>query len=127
MKFEFYRGLIWIPISIEYQGKAVRIENCIVDTGSATTAIDIDLIDFDYRKPSVIKRLCGIGGGSQEVICQKISKFLMDKEELNDVEIEFGDIKSDFGINGFIGNDILKRFVFTIDFSKQKIDMINMN
>jgi hypothetical protein len=126
MKFEIYKGLIWIPIYIEYKRKAVKIENCILDTGSATTAIDIELVEFDYRKPSVIKRLCGIGGGSQEVISQKISKFMIDKKELNDVEIEFGDIKSDFGINGFIGNDILKRFVFTIDFSKQEVDMITL-
>ncbi len=109
---------------IEYEGKAVRIENCILDTGSATTAIDIDLVDFDYRKPSAIRRLCGLGGGSQEVICQTISKLLTDKTELNDVEIEFGDIKSDFGINGFIGNDILEKFSVKIDYLKQEIDLI---
>ncbi len=57
MKFEFDKGLIWIPIKIQYEGKSIEIEKCILDTGSATTAIDIDLVDFNYRKPASIKRL----------------------------------------------------------------------
>ena len=46
-----------------------------------------------------------------------------DYPELKDIEIEFGDIKSDFGINGFVGNDILSKFSFTVNFSKHVIDM----
>jgi len=61
MKFEYYKGLIWIAVSLEYEGKLIGIDKCIFDTGSATTAIDIDLVDFDYRKPSFIRRLCGFG------------------------------------------------------------------
>ena len=38
MKFAFRQGLIWIPIEIIYEGQAVKIQDCIVDTGSATTA-----------------------------------------------------------------------------------------
>ena len=68
MNFVFDQGLIWISINIQYEGKSIEIENCILDTGSATTAIDIDLVDFNYRKPASIKRLYGLGGGTQEVI-----------------------------------------------------------
>jgi hypothetical protein len=59
----------------------LKIDNCILDTESATTAIDIDLIDFNYRKPSKIKRLFGIGGGTHEVIAQKIDKAIIDEVE----------------------------------------------
>ncbi|MDM8560835.1 hypothetical protein [Candidatus Parabeggiatoa sp. HSG14] len=58
-------GLIWISINIEYEGKYTRIDNCILDTGAATTAIDIDLVDFNFKKRSIIKRLHGIGDGIQ--------------------------------------------------------------
>jgi len=123
MKFEFNNGLIWIPVNIQYEGKLIEIENCILDTGSATTALDIDLVDFNYRKPAFIRRLCGLGGGDQEVVCQTIDNLIIDSTELKDIGIEFGDIKSDFGINGFIGNDILSKFSFTVNFAKYVIDM----
>ena len=55
MKFAFRQGLIWIPIEIIYEGQAVKIQDCILDTGSATTAIDIDLVAFDYRKPAIMR------------------------------------------------------------------------
>ena len=124
MKFEFHQGLIWIPLIIRYEGASIDIHQCILDTGSATTAIDIDLVDFNYRKPASIKRLYGLGGGTQEVISQEIDGLIIDQTELKAIEIEFGDIKSDFGINGFVGNDILSRFSFTVDFSKQEIDLL---
>ena len=47
MKFHFRNGLIWVSIDLDYEGKDVKIDNCIIDTGSATTAIDIDLVDFN--------------------------------------------------------------------------------
>jgi len=49
MIFSFQNGLIWISIDIEYGGKPITINNCILDTGSATTAIDIDLVDFTSK------------------------------------------------------------------------------
>jgi len=122
MIFEWRQGLIWIHFDLVYEGNPIKVDNCILDTGSATTAIDIDLIDFNYRKPSKIKRLFGIGGGTHEVIAQKIDKAIVDKIELKDIEIEFGDIKADLGINGFIGNDILGHFIITIDYVKQKVE-----
>lgn len=127
MRFEFHTGLIWIPIEIVYEGKSVKIDNCILDTGSATTALDIDLVAFNYQKPAFIKRLRGLGGGTQEVVCQKIDAFVIDNTELQQIEIEFGDIRSHFGISGFIGNDILSRFSLTINFLQQEIKMIFQN
>ncbi len=123
MRFGFRNGLIWISIGIEYEGKSIEIPDCILDTGSATTAADIDFVNFNYHKPAFIRRLCGLGGGIQEVVCQRIDKLVIDNTELKDIEIEFGDIRTGFEINGFVGNDILSHFSFTVDFSKQEIDM----
>ncbi len=121
MKFTYHQGLIWIPIEIVYEGKCFRIENCIVDTGSATTAIDIDLVPFNYKKPAVIRRLCGLGGGTQEVVSQTIDSFSLDAKKLQSVAIEFGDISPYFGIDGFIGNDILHQFTVELDFPNREL------
>ena len=121
MNFNFRNGLIWIPIDIEYEGENIIINNCILDTGSATTAIDIDLVEFNYKKPSLVKRLVGIGGGTQEVINQEVNKITIDQISLENIEIEFGDIQADLGINGFIGTDVLRNFDIDIKFSNKKL------
>ena len=123
MKFEFCQDLIWIPIEIVYEGNIITVEDCILDTGSATTAIDIDLVPFNYQKIAFIRRLRGLGGGTQEIVCQTIDRFSIDNEELCSIEVEFGDISSHFGINGFIGNDILQHFLLMVNFPKREIEM----
>jgi len=110
MNFELKHGLIWITFELIYEGNSVVIDNCIVDTGSAATAIDIDLVNFNYGKSAIVKRLFGIGGGTQEVVSQRVGKVIIGGQELNNIEIEFGDIHAELGINGFVGNDILSRF-----------------
>ena len=84
MIFNFRNGLIWIAIDVEYEGENINIGNCILDTGSATTAIDIDLVEFNYKKPSFVKRLVGIGGGTQEVINQEVNKITIEKMHLRE-------------------------------------------
>lgn len=122
MNFRYEKGLIWITIVIEYNGKKVQVDNCILDTGSATTAIDIDLVEFDYEKqPSTVKRLKGIGGGTQEVVGQLAERIIIGDLGIANIEVEFGDIKADLGINGFIGTDVLKHFDFFIQFSTNEI------
>ncbi len=121
MKFDFKNGLIWVSINLEYEGKDKKIENCILDTGSATTALDIDLVEFNYRKSSTVKRLIGIGGGTQEVISQQVEKITIDQIPIENIEVEFGDIQADLGINGFIGNDTLKNFDISIKFSIKEL------
>jgi hypothetical protein len=122
MKFEWKQGLIWVNITVIYGGKTIIIPNCIIDTGSSSTMIDIDLVEFDYHKPALLKRLIGIGTGKQEVLCQQVDKIIIDQFELEAVDIEFGTIKENLGINGFIGNDILSQFILTINFKQKIID-----
>lgn len=121
MMFKWKQGLIWISFEIEYEGKAIKIDDCILDTGSATSAIDIDLVEFNYKKPTEIKRLYGIGGGTQEVVSQEIDAINIDGHNLSRFNGEFGDFKDDLGINGFVGNDILEHFKVNIDYSQKQI------
>ena len=127
MKFEYKNGLILLPVEIEYDKKLIRIYNCILDTGSATTAIDIDQIEFNYNKPARIRRLFGIGSGVQEVICQKVETLTINEFSIPGVEIEFGTLKSSLGINGFIGNDILSYFHVSLDYHKNELFLNPIN
>ena len=74
-------------------------------------------------EPAAIKRLYGLGGGTQEVLSQEIDSLTIDNSALETVDVEFGDIQADFGISGFAGNDILSNFLVTIDFEQKEIHM----
>ncbi len=123
MKFKWEQGLIWVSIKLSYEGQEFNIDNCIVDTGAATSAIDIELIPFNYNKPAIVRRLFGIGGGKQEVVVQSVDAVKIGEHTLQDIDIEFGDLNIDYGINGFIGTDLLSRFDVTLNFSKNEIDL----
>ena len=123
MTFQFHHGLIWVALKLIYEEQPVVIENCILDTGSAGSAIDIHLIPFNYRKPSRLRQLVGIGGGKQEVITQKVESIEFADHIISDIEIEFGNLNIDLGINGFIGTDILSKFSVNINFSKQELTL----
>lgn len=124
MRFEWRNGLIWVAVEIIYEGQRVTINDCIVDTGSVSTAIDIDRISFNYQKPASIRRLIGVGGGVQEVLSQTIDGFRIDGKTLADIAIEFGDIRNEFGINGFIGTNVLSKFKVSIDFQAQTLGLL---
>jgi len=65
--------------------------------------------------------LFGIGGGEQEVVSQEVDYFKLDHEIFKNINIEFGDLAVDFGINGFVGTDLLSQFLLSIDFKKHEI------
>ena len=123
MKFEWRNGLIYAEIEITYGNKLFKISDCIIDTGSASTAIDIEQVDFDYHKPTLIRRLIGIGGGIQEVLTQRVDNLIIDGQSVNGIDIEFGDIRCDLGITGFIGTNVLSRFNVALDFQRQTLDL----
>ena len=115
MKFKWHKGLIWVSMDVMYEGKCFKISDCILDTGSASTAIDIDQIPFDFSKPTQLKRLVGVGGGTQEVLSQVVDKVILAGHDICDVSIEFGNLRGDMGINGFVGTDLLSQFKITIN------------
>jgi hypothetical protein len=88
MNFKWKNGLLFVPLKLVYNGELFIIKNCILDTGSASTAIDIDLVPFDYNKPTALDKIYGIGGG-QEVASQKVDKLIVDGFEFSDLEIEY--------------------------------------
>jgi len=124
MNFYWKKGLIWVDVELEYNGNKYQIENCIVDTGSASTAIDIDFIEFYYNRITQIKKLSGIGG-IEEVMSQKVESLILGDIKINNLQIEFGNLQNSYGINGFIGTNILSQFQVNIDFSNQKINFIS--
>jgi hypothetical protein len=115
-------GLIYLPITLKYDSKVYKINDCILDTGSAGTVIDIDFIQFNPKIPAVLKRLHGIGG-HQDVVAQNVDFIKIDSIYLRNVLIEFGDINNSFGIKGILGTNLLKYMDFHLSFINKKLNL----
>ena len=113
MKLLHSEGLIYAPLKLVYGNQIVRA-TCLVDTGSAGTAVDLSLVDLD-PPPGFISAMVGIGG-KQEVLTQLVESVTLDGSTTREFPIQFGDYTSNFGTEGFIRGDLLKALGVKIDY-----------
>lgn len=121
MKFELSERLIIVPLIVSYRGTEIQA-NALVDTGSAGTAVDINLVKLDRRCPARIVEITGVGG-RQDVIIHKTDNISFCGAQVTDFEVEFGDISSHFGFDAIIGADLLDFLGVCIDYKRREIDV----
>ena len=122
MQFIKHDGLIFIPITLGYDSKIYQITDCILDTGSAGTIIDVELIEFNSKIPGILKRLHGIGG-HQDVVAQPVDFIQIENCRLeNNILVEFGEIKNSYGIKGILGTHLLQFMSLYLNFNQQEIE-----
>ena len=119
MKFKLQGGLLYLPVSIVHESQVELIG--IIDTGSAGTVVEIerfniDLLSRDARAVTMV----GVGG-TQEAFAQKVSRITIGDSSVDNFELEFCDLKEDFGFEAIIGSDLLDKLGAVIDFKKREI------
>jgi hypothetical protein len=120
MKFEYRNGLLYLPISVFYDTSVELIG--IIDTGSAGTAVEVGRFNIDLlsRNGRAIT-LHGVGG-TQDAFAQTVSSVRIGEFEARDFEIEFRDLKDDFGFEAVVGSDLLDKLGAVIDYGKREIN-----
>lgn len=121
MRFIEHNGLIFIPITLGYNSNIYHITDCILDTGSAGTIIDIELISFNPKIPGILKRLHGIGG-HHDVVAQPVDFIKIENYQLESILVEFGDLNNFYGIKGILGTNLLRFMNLCLNFNQQKIE-----
>ncbi|RKZ51340.1 MAG: hypothetical protein DRR16_05535 [Candidatus Parabeggiatoa sp. nov. 3] len=121
MQFIEHDGLIFIPIILGYNSKNYQVTDCILDTGSAGTVIDVDIIGFNPKIPGILKRLHGIGG-HQDVVAQQVDFIKIENFGKENILVEFGDIKNSYGIKGILGTNLLLFMNIYLNFNQQEIE-----
>jgi len=121
MQFIEHDGLIFILITLGYDAKIYQITDCILDTASAGTIIDIDLIEFNPKIPSILKRLHGIGG-YQDVVAQPVDFIEIENCRLENIWVEFGELENSYRIKGILGTHLLRFMNLYLNFNQQKIE-----
>lgn len=119
MKFKLCKGLILIPVVFQYRAEKIETQ-ALVDTGSGGSALDIELVRFDFSLPTKAREIVGVGG-IQEVAIQEIESISLCGTKVLKFPIEFGDIATSFGFKAVIGSDLLNLLGTCIDYQQQEI------
>ncbi len=119
MKFEIKDDLLYLPITIFYDREITFTG--IIDTGSAGTVVEVDDVSIDLLSRDARPiRMVGVGG-IQEGFAQTLSSVSLGKFSVKDFEIEFCNLKDDFGFDAIIGSNLLKALGAVIDYNTCEI------
>jgi hypothetical protein len=123
INFELRHKLPFISITVVHNGIEFKIDNVLVDTGSAATIFASDYVrefGIDSEPEDKIRKIVGVGG-NEYVIEKRIDALIIDGVSIEDSIIQVGDMDYGFGINGVIGGDLLMRTKMIINYEKPAI------
>ena len=129
INFELRKKLPFISIAAVHNGIEFKIDNVLVDTGSAATILASDYIrefGIDSEPEDKVRKIVGVGG-NEYVIEKRIDALIIDSVSIEDSIIQVGDMDYGFGINGIIGGDLLIRTKMIIDYEKCAILLQRLN
>ena len=119
MKFEIKDDLLYLPVTIFYD-REITLTG-IIDTGSAGTVIEVDDISIDLlSRDGRPIRMIGVGG-VQEGFAQTLSRVSIGEFSVEDFEVEFGNLKEDFGFDAIIGSNLLRALGAVTDYTSCEI------
>ena len=123
MKIRPIDGLLFVSMTVTFQGKSKTIDHLVLDTGASHSVISMDLVDDigiygDIDDEIVI--MYGIGGVERS-IRKKIESVEFGTFKLSEVKLDFANFDAHFGINGLLGADILTTGRFVIDLDAMEL------
>jgi len=117
-------NLLFVEVTIAYQGAILDVDNILVDTGSATTILAADIVASIQIRPVESDNLYTIRGvdGTEFVFARHVDYLQIGERRLSHFEIKIGDVDYGFGINGVLGMDFMLRTDAIINLKHKKIE-----
>lgn len=124
MKLRYEHGLLFTDIRIEYNGKIVKVNDVVVDTGAAHTIIDPDVVhEAGIKAEAGDKFITMYGVGGEHYAYRKnVDCIEIGDGKLNDVSLDFGIIDEEGTINGLLGLDVLMRLGIKINLDRLELE-----
>ncbi|MGO4887299.1 aspartyl protease family protein [Anaerobacillus sp. MEB173] len=123
MKIEYVDYLLQTSLTIQYQGKIKVVDRMVIDTGAAHSLISSDVVDdigIFFEPGDQLVTMVGVGG-EEYSFRKELDSVELDTVKLEKIKIDFGTLDNEFGINGLIGLDILKKGEFIIDLKRLEL------
>jgi len=123
MKLLIRNNLPFVTIKVAYRNLSIEIPNILLDTGSATTILNADIISSIGVKPEAndtTAQIVGIGG--EESVYHKVIDYIeLENKVLYNFKIDVGIVDNVFGIDGILGMDFLIEANAIIDLQRKVI------
>ena len=121
MKLEYREGLLFASIKINYNGKTVKINNVVVDTGASYCIIEpsaIEDLGIVFTKDDEIETFYGVNS-LFSYVKRVTDNIILDNYTINSVPIYAGSVADN--IDGLLGLDVLLNIGATIDLKNMEI------
>ncbi|MDR6722844.1 hypothetical protein J2W91_001296 [Paenibacillus amylolyticus] len=116
-------GLPFVSIQIEFRGKKVTLENVLLDTGSASTLLNADVVRGIGMVPEendVVNIIRGVGG-IEYVYTKLLDSITVDGALLHNFEIEIGNMDYGLELDGILGFNFMRQTGAVIDANDMEI------
>lgn len=123
MKITECCGLPFVTIVIEFRGQRLRLDKVLIDTGSASTLLNADIvrdIGIIPEKDDIVDMIRGVGG-VEYVYTKIVNSISIGKAVTQDFQVEIGNMDYGMEMQGIIGFDLLKRVGAKIDIDAMEL------
>ncbi|OXM14755.1 retropepsin-like aspartic protease [Paenibacillus herberti] len=103
-------GLPFVKITIEFRGKELELSRVLLDTGSASTLFNADLvgdIGIIPEENDIVDTIRGVGG-VEYVYTKFLDAIHFDGQSISQFQVEIGSMDYGLEIEGIIGFDFMK-------------------
>lgn len=122
MKFRFSDGLPFVSIACRIGNRRANFD-AIIDTGSAGSALDVNVLPPDFAKDGRFAEIVGVGG-SQPVMIQAVDEIKIGSTQIDSFELEFTDLENNFGVQAIIGSDLLRQQRAIINYKDSSLTLL---
>ncbi|MCD1261409.1 clan AA aspartic protease [Paenibacillus athensensis] len=128
MQIQLVDNLLQASMTIGYKGRSLTIDNLVIDTGAAHSALSSDVVSelgIKFENGDRLVRSFGIGEDEYS-FRKQVDRIQLGKFILHHIALDFGVFHDDISsINGLIGLDILKSGKMIIDLDQMQMNSAN--
>lgn len=121
-------GLPFVSIQIEFRGQKVNLPNVLLDTGSASTLLNADVVRGIGMVPEendVVNIIRGVGG-IEYVYTKLLDSITVDGALLHNFEIEIGNMDYGLELDGILGFNFMSQTGAVIDTNNMELRISNL-
>lgn len=110
-------GLPFVSITIVFRGKELELKKILLDTGSASTLLNADLVravDIVPEENDIVETIRGVGG-IEYVYTKTLDGIKFDGQLLPHFQVEIGSMDYGLNMDGILGYDFMQRADLIID------------
>ncbi|MEK3688278.1 retropepsin-like aspartic protease [Paenibacillus sp. FSL R10-2736] len=116
-------GLPFVSMTVVFRGRELKLEKVLLDTGSASTLLNADIVQEIGMVPEgndSVDIIRGVGG-VEYVYTKCLDTIVVDKAMLKDFQVEIGNMDYGMEIDGILGFNFLKHARAVIDTGEMQL------